>query len=178
VTVRRLALSLMTNIAAACGPYGLFPSDDSRHVEGVVELQLDGAISATVRGAATAGYAATIAGGKYSLGLKSVALPGQLRSESKPGVSFLIAADSQPRQGTHAIASLTRDYRARPYASVRGPALETLWLSDSGGVVVTTSDPKTLAFVGTVDVWLTCLQVCPCAQSPCQVRARGSFRFP
>ena len=137
-------------------------ASERRSVSGVMDIAIEGPYSRQARSQAEGGYSSQWAGGGFSFGI--------------PSPRFTLYADSLPRLGSHPVGPPTSAARAEVWAGLTGGhRIHTMWTSDSGIVEMTHRDPRTLAFTGTFDIWLTCLQDCPCQSRPCVVRARGSF---
>jgi hypothetical protein len=143
---------------------------------------MNGGLEQTVRGRVTAGYAAPIAGGRYSL---AMTWPEDHPTEQRIPMSaanqmplFVWSTDSQPTTGTHLISRFPDRSAREIVALMEAPHLNTSWASDSGVLRIAVSDPRTRALAGTFDVWMRCTQRCPCAGTPCQAYVRGSFAVP
>lgn len=166
------ALALVA--AAAC--------DDSRRITGRVDLEISGALEKTIHGTARTGYGSSISGAGYSFAVSwpedSIGQHDGPMSARNASPLFTWYSGSQPPEGLHPVSAVDGGPPGALHALIEGPHNNTLWSSDSGIVRIVKSDDRSLALVGTFDIWLSCTQDCPCKDSPCQARVRGSMAAP
>jgi hypothetical protein len=147
---------------------------------GIGRILMSGPVQIDAATDVHAGYAGTIAGGKWSMAL---AWPEPDAASQSPPMSMgnltpLLAfySDSQPITGVHQIGPALS---SRLYTLMIGPHTGMQWRSDSGTLTFTRSDRNSGAVAGSFDVWLRCpTRRCPCPQPPCIAEARGQFDFP
>ena len=178
----RIAVWSVVSLAAlnACAPH----NSNRYFPQATAELTMSGALEQTVmHPRVNAGYAATIAGGRYSLWFQwPEEHPEAQRmpmSMSNGSPAFVFGTDSQPTVGTHLISRFYAGAAGAIDALMEGPHQNTSWSSDSGVLRITTSHRRTGTLAGDFDVWMQCTQRCPCnVKEGCEVRVRGSFAIP